>query len=164
MRRGRFPWTLAALLAGALVLTACADDPADGAAEGAVGGHPVGVLRLGLEDTETLFIEGFQLQLGVDTAADGEERTYAWEQLVMDEALEWPPGVTEQDLEWWYAGELVMELPAGEITVTSHLQVGMDEPGDPCSTTVDLGAGATREVRVLLTGPERGCPVPGPPA
>lgn len=111
-----------------------------------------------------MFVEGFQLQLGVDTAADGEERTFSWEQLVMDRALEWPPGVTEQDLAWWYDGELVTELPAGEVTVTSQLHVGMEEPGDPCSATFELAPGETTEVVVLLTGPARGCPVAAPPS
>lgn len=162
MRDGRFRWMPAAVLAGALVLSACGDGAA-GDPEETAGGRSVGELRLGLEDTDAMFIEGFQLQLGVDTAADGQERTYSWEQLVTDEALEWPAGVTAQDLEWWYDGVLVLELPAGEVTVTSDLHVGMDAPGDPCSVTFELEPGATREVRVVLRGPGIGCPV-APPA
>lgn len=148
-----------------LVMTACTDggqadgevtEDASGDATEASTGSGTATVRLGLEDIDGAFTEGFTLTFGVDT--EGEQRTYDWEQLVLNEQLEWPDGVDAQTLEWWYEGVLVEEVPAGAVTVTGKLHVGMDPPAEPCTRRFDVAAGESIDIRFKMMDPGRGCP------
>lgn len=143
------PW----LVAPAMMLAGCSasggPEPSDGS----------GTLRVGVEQLDGAFVEGFQLSFVV-IAPDGEEVTYRWDDLVTGDRLEWPSEVAADDIERWYAGVLVEEIPSGQVTITSKLDIGMEPPGEPCTTRVDVAPDHEVEVRIALTGEDRGCPVP----
>lgn len=136
-----------------LLLAACSGSPAASDATTAPGS-----LRIGVEQIDGVFVEGFQLTFVV-TDPNGDEATYRWDELVTQDRLEWTSEVGPGDIERWYTGLLVLEVPPGETAITSELHLGMEPPGQPCTARFEVPADGSVEVRIALTGDLRGCPV-----
>lgn len=148
----RRPLTLA--LSVVLVLAAaCGDDE-----NTAVGGPSTdadadpAVIAISLEETDGIFIEGFEVGLRFETG-DGE---------VIDSTLwsEFVAASGDESLDAYYDSVLEQQVPAGPVVVLATVNVGMGPPpetpdldGDlDCRLELDAEAGDRIEVEVTFDG------------
>lgn len=147
--------TLFALLAVLLFAAACGGDddaPTIAADEQGSGAGGNATVHVRLPETESLFVEGFGLEL-VFLGADGAELArHDWNELV---AADGEPS----DPMAYYTFEYSEEVPAGKVTLVSTMSMSIGgplEPGEPCETELDLAAGEEATVTVLFGPDESG--------
>jgi hypothetical protein len=106
---------------------------------GSAGGEAT--VHVELEETDQLFIEGFNV-IVTFVDGDGEElSTHDWNQDVVG------PGAEPDE---YYDATLTEQVPAGRIDVVTTMNIGMSEPGEPCTTHLDLEVGADATVTVFF--------------
>jgi hypothetical protein len=155
------------LVGGMLASGGCGDDsgePVDAGGpgptaedDGGTGGDGEGTIAVRLEETEGVFIEGFELGLRFSTA-DGEElERVLWSDFVAT--------VEDQSLDAYYDSVFEQPVPAGTVVVEAQVTIGigpppeppdLDAPELPCRLEIEVPDGGTAEVEVAFE-PEGDC-------
>ncbi|MBA2280609.1 MAG: hypothetical protein H0W25_05140 [Acidimicrobiia bacterium] len=148
--------TTAVLVAG-LPLTGCGDDGSPITAPGFpvpdAAGDGQGTIRVHLEETEGIFVEGFEIGLRFEGADGTELKRVLWSDFVASTG--------DQSMEAFHDSVLEQVVPAGTVTVGADVRMsigGPIEPPDldaeslPCETEVPVPAGGTVEVEVSFSG------------
>jgi hypothetical protein len=158
--------TAAALLAGSL-LAACGDDPAATTADSTgpevtlpLNPTPAtgeGTINVALEQTDGVFIEGFEIGLRFTTADGTVVKALLWNDFVAS--------LDSTDINAYYDSVLEQPVPAGTITVEADVRIspgGAIVPPDleaeelPCSLDVEVPESGSVDVEVSFSG-ESGC-------
>ena len=124
-----------------MVLAACG---------GGSGGSGSGeaTVHVELEETDQVFMEGFNVTVTfVDS--DGEElSTYDWNEDVVG---------ADAEPDAYYDATLTQMVPAGRVDVVTTVHIGMSPPGEPCTTELDIEAGAEATVTLFFMPPGADC-------
>ena len=141
-----------------LVTAACSDDDDGEDGVESDGNAGAGILKVQLEPTDSIFIEGFEVGLRI---SDPEADTEIARQLWTDFIASLPPS---DDINAFYDSVYELEVPAGVVRVESDVNIGMGpgpEPPDfdalPCGLDVEVPAGATVTVQVKFDDSVEDC-------
>jgi hypothetical protein len=137
---------LAVALPLAVPLAGCGDD------DDASGGGGTGTVAVHLEETDAIFIEGFEVGLRFETAGGEVLDRRLWTQFV--------EGLGEESIDAFYDSVLEAEVPAGAVVVLAEVVLSIGGPIEPpdldgdlaCRLEVDVPDGGRVEVEVSFAG------------